>query len=172
MPNVLTRAMLFLSSYAPLSAILVLLFWTKSLWVTIISGLAFMIGLAGMLIYLSVVNRIKPVPTKIVDCHSRGEATMGYIVTYIIPFLAFAFSEWQQAVALAAFFVMLGFLYVNSDLIHINPTFNFFGYRLYDVTLEDGSAYSLIARGKVHRGSILQLIRNGDEVLLEKRRYR
>lgn len=97
---------------------------------------------------------------------------MGYIVTYIIPFLAFAFSEWQQAVALAAFFVMLGFLYVNSDLIHINPTFNFFGYRLYDVTLEDGSAYSLIARGKVHRGSILQLIRNGDEVLLEKRRYR
>ncbi len=73
---------------------------------------------------------------------------MSYIVTYIIPFLSVAFSDWQQAVALAVFFIILGFLYVNSDMIHINPTLNFFLYRLYEVTLEDGSTYSLIARSR------------------------
>ena len=125
--------------------------------VTIISGAAFVIGVAGILIYLRVVNRLDGVPTKMVDCHSRGDAAMSYIVTYIVPFLAFVFSEWQQAAALVVFFVIPGFLYVNSDMIHINPTLNFFMYRLYEVTLDAcSSMYSLIARSRVQKGGSLR----------------
>jgi len=170
MPSIFARVLLFLSSYAPLSAMLVLLFWSKSLIVAGISGIAALLGVIGMLLYLRVVGRVDGVPTKIVACQSRGEAGMSYIITYIIPFLAVAFSEWQEAAALAVFFVILGFLYVNSDMIHINPTLNLFGYRLYEVTLDDGSVYNLVARGRVQRGRTLQLIRIGDEILFEKRR--
>ncbi|MGO8949265.1 MAG: hypothetical protein ACLQUY_16770 [Ktedonobacterales bacterium] len=170
MPSFFARVLLFLSSYAPLAAMLVLLFWTKSPIVTIISGAAFVIGIGGMLIYLGISESFEGEPTKILDCHGRGEAAASYIVAYIVPFLAFAFSEWQQAAALAVFFVILGFLYVNSDMHHINPTLNFFGYRLYEVTIEGGSVYSLLARGRIQKGSTLSLVRIGDEILLEKRR--
>lgn len=170
MPSLLARILLFLSSYAPLSFMLVLLFWTKSPAVAAVSAAAAVIGVTGMLLYLRIVAQLASVPTKVVDCHSRGDESMSYIVSYIIPFLAVAFSEWQQAAALAVFFAILGFLYVNSDMIHINPTLNLFGYRLYETTLEDGTTYSLVARGRVQRGRILQLIRIGDEILFEKRR--
>lgn len=170
MPSIFARVLLFLSSYVPLSAMLVLLFWSKSPIVAVISGIAAILGVTGMLLYLRVLSRLESTPTKIVDCHSRGGEVMSYIVTYIIPFVAVAFSEWQQAVALAVFFVILGFLYVNSDMIHINPTLNFLGYRLYEVTLEGGSVYCLLARGRIEKGRTLQLIPVGDDILLEKRR--
>ena len=93
---------------------------------------------------------------------------MGYIVGYIMPFLAIAFSDWQQVAALVVFFVILGFLYVNSDMIHINPTLNLLGYRLYEVTLEDRSTYSLITRHRMQRDTTLQLVRIGDDILFEK----
>lgn len=170
MPSLLARILLFFSSYAPLSVMLVLLLWNKAPIVAAVSGGLALLSVAGMLICLQVVNRIAGVSTKILDCHSRGDAAMSYIVTYIIPFLAVAFSDWQQAAALGVFFVILGFLYVNSDMIHINPTLNLFGYRLYEVTLADGSTYSLIAHGRVQRGRTLQLVRLGDEIQFEKRR--
>lgn len=170
MPSLFARVLLFLSSYAPLSAMFVLLFWSKSPIVASISFAAAVVGVIGMLLYLRVVSRLSGAPTKIVDCSGRGDEAMSYIVTYIVPFLAVAFSDWQQGVALGVFFVILGFLYVNSDMLHINPTLNFFGFRLYEVMLEDGSTYSLVARGRVQRGRTLQLIRVGDEILIEKRR--
>lgn len=172
MPSLPARILLFLSSYAPLSGMLVLLFVNKSLIVAGVALLMACTGVFGVLAYLRVVSRLESIPTKIVDCHSRGSEVMSYIVTYIIPFVAVAFSEWQQAVALGVFFIILGFLYVNSDMIHINPTLNFLGYRLYEVTVEGGSVYSLLARGRVEKGRILQLIPIGDEILLEKRRKR
>lgn len=170
MPNLTARILLFLSSYAPLSLMFVLLFWSKSPLVAIVSAVMAVIGVAGMLLYLEVVSHLDGVPAKVVDCHSRGDQVMSYIVTYIVPFLSVAFSNWQQGVSLAIFFIILGFLYVSSDMIHINPTLNFFRYRLYEVTLEDGSTCSLIARSRVQKGVSLRLVRIGDDILLEKRR--
>ncbi len=170
MPSILTRILLFLSSYAPLAAIFALLFFTRQPIVAIVSTCVAVLGVVGILLYLAVARRLHGVPTMIAERHSRDEEAMSYIVTYIIPFLAVAFSEWQQAVALVVFLVILGFLYVNSNMIHINPTLNFLGYRLYEVTLGDGSTFSLIARGRVQKGGTLSLIRVGDDILLERRK--
>lgn len=169
MPSLPARILLFLSSYAPLWLMFVLLFWSKSPTVAYVSGVSAIIGIVGMWLYLRTVNRVDAVPTKIADCHGRGDQATSYIVSYIIPFLAVAFSDWRQAVALAVFFVILGILYVNSDMIHINPTLNLCLYRLYEVTLDNGSTYSLVARRRIHKGETLQLIRIGDDILLEKR---
>ena len=168
MPSLFARILLFFSSYAPLAVILVLLFWSKSQAIAIASGAVALLSVAGVVVYLQVVNQLGGVATKVVECHSRGDEAMGYIVGYIMPFLAIAFSDWQQAAALVVFFVILGFLYVNSDMIHINPTLNFLGYRLYEVTLEDRSTYSLITRHRMQRDTTLQLVRIGDDILFEK----
>lgn len=170
MPSLFMRILLFLSSYAPLAVMFVLLFWSKSPIIALASGAVALLSVAGTLVYLRVLNRLEGVPTTIADSHGRGEQVMSYIVTYIIPFLAVALTDWQQAVALVVFFVILGYLYVNSDMIHINPTLNLFGYRLYEVTLDNGATYSLITRGRVQKGKSLKLIRLGDEILFEKRR--
>jgi len=93
---------------------------------------------------------------------------MAYIVTYIIPFLAIPFSGWKEGVALTIFFIVLGILYVNSNMIHINPMLNLFGYHLYEVTLEDGDVQSLVTRRRIRYRETLIAVRLGDEILLEK----
>ncbi len=64
---------------------------------------------------------------------------------------------------------MVGFLYVKLNLIHINPTLLLLGYRMYEATLDDGSTYNLIARGRTRRGSTHPLARVGDDIVLETR---
>jgi len=86
---------------------------------------------------------------------------MGYIASYIVPFVTFSLNGWRQLVALAIFIVILGIVYIYSeDMIRINPMFNLFGYRLYEVTVAQGKdSFALIT----HRR-----IKCGDSVLLTK----
>lgn len=93
---------------------------------------------------------------------------MSYVVSYIIPFLSTPFNGWQQGIALTMFFGMLGILYINSAMIHINPMLNLVGYHLYEAVLDDGITYSLIARKRVGRGQILSVVKIGDDILMAK----
>jgi hypothetical protein len=164
----LARMLLFLSSYSPLAIILAVLYYGRQ---PLIAGAGFAAALSGlfsMAAYLTLVRRFNPTPARMVDFRQRDEAAMGYIVTYLVPFLAVASSDWRQALALGIFFVMLGIIYVNSNMLHVNPILNLVGYHLYEVTLEDGGAYSLITRRRIHRGETLYLIQLGDNIVLEK----
>jgi hypothetical protein len=94
---------------------------------------------------------------------------MSYIVTYIIPFLAVPFNGWEQGIALLIFFLVLCILYVNSNMVHINPMLNLAGYRLYEITLDDGAVHSLITRRRIVRGESLSVIKLGEDILMEKK---
>lgn len=94
---------------------------------------------------------------------------MSYIASYVIPFLAVPFNGLEQALSLIIFFIVLGVIYVNSNMIHINPMLNIIGYTLYDVTLESGSTHSLITRRHIVRGESLSVVKIGEDILMEKR---
>lgn len=162
------RVLLFLSSYFPLAAIFFILFIGKQRWVAISTLSIGLLGLVGMAWYLRRVQRIGPIQVKIKDIQRRDAEAMSYIVSYLIPFLAVPFNGWEQGFALAIFFLVLGVLYVNSNMIHINPMLNLAGYHLYEITLEDGAVHSLLTRRRILRGEKLSVIKAGEDILLEK----
>jgi hypothetical protein len=168
MGSVVARFLLFLSSYFPLAAIFYILFVSKQPWVAASILFVGLIGLLGMAWYLHGVQKIEPIRVEVSDVQKRDAEAMSYIVTYIIPFLAIPFSGWEQGLALLIFFLVLGFLYVNSNMIHINPMLNLAGYRLYEITLEDGAVHSLITRRRIVRGETLSVIKAGEDILMEK----
>lgn len=170
MANIGTRFLLFISSYFPLALIFFFLFIQRQPWVAIFVLIVGLGGLIGMMSYLRVTNLIAPMQVKIVALQRRDAEAMSYIVSYVIPFLAAPFSGWEQGVALTIFFIVLGVLYVNSNMIHINPMLNLCGYHLYEITLEDGGVHSLIARNRVVRGQLLSVVKAGEDILLEKMR--
>jgi hypothetical protein len=122
-----------------------------------------LIGLLGLAIYLRLARSLEPMRITVEDVQRRDAEAMSYIVSYIIPFLAIPFGDWEQAAALGIFFLMFGILYVNSNMIHINPMLNLFGYHLYAITLEDGSSHALLTRQRVLRGSQLMAVKLGDD---------
>ncbi len=94
---------------------------------------------------------------------------MGYIASYIIPLVTLPLDGWQQISVLLIFVVVLGIVYINSDMIRINPMFSILGYHLYEITVENGAeSFSLITRRRVRRGETIRLIDIGRNIFVEK----
>lgn len=168
MPNLLTRLMLFICSYLPLALIFFLLFLDNSIVLSIISLLAAVTGLIWALVYLRKANRLIPVREEVQEVSKRDSEVMGYIVGYLVPFVTIPFENIRQALALGVFVLVICFIYVNSNMIYLNPTLGLLRYRLYEVTLVGGGSHFLITKGRVVRGQVLSVVKNGEDILLEK----
>lgn len=170
MPTVLIRGMLFLSSYFPLTLIFFFLFVEQHLiWAIVILAL----GLSGLIImilyFFQFAPRLGSIQEKVTALQSRDGEVMGYIASYLIPFVAIPFGGWQQGVALLIFVIVLGIVYVNSNMIHINPMLNLMGYHLYEIIVEHSERpHALITHQHIALGDTIHIIDIGDGIFLEK----
>jgi hypothetical protein len=170
MPTVLIRGMLFLSSYFPLTLIFFFLFVVQHpIWAIVILAL----GLSGLIImilyFFQFAPRLGSIQEKVTALQSRDGEVMGYIASYLIPFVAIPFGGWQQGVALLIFVIVLGIVYVNSNMIHINPMLNLMGYHLYEIIVEHSERpHALITRQHIALGDTIHIIDIGDGIFLEK----
>jgi hypothetical protein len=169
MSTAAARAVLFISSYAPLTAIFALLFLRDKPLVAAINLAVTALGLLGLAGFLLGARRLAARQGAVASIHPRDDQVMSYIMSYLVTFLSIAFSDPRQLIALAAFFVILAYIYTNANMIHVNPTLNLLGYHLYEITLQDGETYNLIARGRVKRGATLTFVTIGADILLQKR---
>ena len=89
--NIFVRCMLFLSSYFPLFVILFVLLGEEQpvlAWSSLGVGL---LGLAITYLYFKVVVFSRsPIRGEITSRHARGSEVMGYIASYIVPFVSFS----------------------------------------------------------------------------------
>jgi hypothetical protein len=172
MPTRFIRCMLFVSSYFPLTLIFwIFLITQQPIWAWSILG----IGIVGVLYTLLYIGKIlpdrAPIQTTIATQKSRDSEVMSYVASYIIPFVTFPFTSWQQVVAMIVFITVLCLLYVNSDMLCINPMLNLFRYRVYEITVEQSAeTYALITR-RQHRlkhGDTIRVVDAGTGIFLEK----
>lgn len=169
MPSLPMRCMLFLSSYFPLSLIIFVLFVAQDpllAWIILSIGL---LGLVCMLLFFfAIVPRIEGEKGTITSRHVHGSEVMGYIASYVVPFVTFQLNQWQQTAALLIFLLMLGVIYVNSeDMLRINPMLNLIGFHLYEITLNHGKeSYALITRRRIKHNDSAKLTRIGDELYI------
>ena len=171
MPRLFVRCMLFFSSYFPLILIFGILLGRThlSLAVGIIAFGSF--SLLVTFLYLNRRNNVGGVSqAKITGVNKRDENVVGYIASYLIPFVTFPLNTPEEFVALLIFFVVLLVLYINSNMIYINPMFNLVGYHLYEITIEsDQLSHYLIARGHIRPDITLYFVEISDNVYMEKK---
>lgn len=168
MPNLPTRFMLFLCSYLPLSLIFFLLLLDSSALLSILSLITGISGLVWTLLYLRKSYKLIPSREEVAEVSKRDSEVIGYIVGYLVPFVAIPFESLEQALALGVFVTVICFLYVSSNMIYLNPTLGLLGFRLYEVTLKGGGTHFLITRSRVVRNQVLYVVKNGEDILLEK----
>ncbi len=168
MPSVITRTLLFISSYFPLLLIVFIERLKEQpvlAWVVLATGLASVV--LGIGIYVLALRRLQPVTVQVAGVTRKDAEVMAYIMTYVIKFLAIPWDKPRQVLSLGVFFVVLGVLYVSNNFIHINPTLNMLGFKLFEIQDGAGSTYSLLARRRVLRGQPVSVRRAGGDVLIE-----
>lgn len=140
---------LFLGSYAPLFILLALLEWSNAIfgitnlwllkpsWLSIMFLALAIIGVVATIAFVSIAKTISPtsITPKVIDSHAQE--TLAYLVTYLIPFIGFQFIDTPSVIANGLLFLIIGFLYVQSNMIYLNPTLSLMGYRVYRITVND-----------------------------------
>ncbi|MBE3560681.1 MAG: hypothetical protein IMW89_15900 [Ktedonobacteraceae bacterium] len=171
MPATPMRILLFLSSYFPLFVILGILFFTKNLVVALVSFAVGLLSVLALFNYLRWCRRhLQRSFAKVLDYRQRDSEVMTYVATYLIPFVSFPLDLGPQILALIVFLSTLLVLYVNSNLIYVNPMLNLFGYHLYEINLEQSDhSHYYIARGRLKRGETVHYVYISNEVLLAEK---
>ena len=107
---------------------------------------------------------------KVTGVEKRDENVVSYIASYLIPFVTFPLATPEQAAAILIFVVVLLVLYINSNMIYINPTLNLVGWHLYAITIEsDDMSHYLIARQNIRPNRTLYFVEISSNVYLEKK---
>lgn len=160
MLNKLARAAMFFSSYAPLAAIFFVLYVGRVNSVALVAVAACLLGVLGLWWFLHAARSdVEPTTRVVLDYHKGGTEVMGYVAAYLIPFVGFTLGDLRQDVALIIFFGVLAYLYVSTNMLHINPMLYFLGYRVYEVTFENGRSQHLITKSELARNDVLKIAR-------------
>jgi len=109
--------------------------------------------------------------TKLTNVHvesidNKNTDVMSFVASYFFPLISFSTNTgWQHVIVLAILFVLIGIIYIKSDIYYLNPTLLVFGFRIYEIKGKyEGKEFNktVIAFGKINKGNTFSFI-NIDE---------
>lgn len=162
------RCRMFASSFAPLFALLALRFTPLGLRLAfgLLSGLSF---LDTLWLVIVVPRQVGPSPYRVQSVEDRGDQVAGYLATYLLPFLVLPVPTVTDLIAYGLFLFIVGVVTVRSRLTHINPTMYLFGYRLVNVTTEEGFEGDAVVHSDLTNTHVLRAVHLDRGVLVEVR---
>lgn len=185
----LAQFTLFVSSYLPLFLLLILkqaavnwefLHWGGFNFITLelflikfgLSAALLVICLFGWFGYRETLANIEQVaangfPILVKDVKNKNSEAIGYIATYIIPFLFQDINNWYETVSIFFLLLVIYRIYINSSLLLINPILSL-RFSIYEIEYEEkGRICSglIISRNKfLQDGAELKLYEIGHEL--------
>lgn len=167
MLSLAARILLFISSYLPLILIFILLNIGTNVGWSVILCLVAAIALFGLFMFFRFVNSTNPRIQEVLKVERKDTEAMAYIVTYLLPFLGLDFSDYWNILSLGIFFFILGVIYINSNMIGINPTLNLMGYHLFNIESPSGTVHTIITKRKrIFRGDRLNVVVVDDDLMV------
>lgn len=169
MATLFVRILLFLSSYSPLLVIIAIRHYNDAKGVAIASFVIAALAVCALFLYIRMAQRLSPVSINTTYVEARSGETMSYIVTYLIPFLDFNLGDIEDAIALAVLIFILGVIYVNSNLVSVNPILNLAGFHLFEISSAGGPRKTLLSRRSyIPPEGTLTAVALGNYALMEK----
>ncbi|WP_215506608.1 hypothetical protein [Peptoniphilus sp. EMRHCC_23] len=138
--NIITRTIMFISSYFPLYIMIIILylpkiekgFLGKNILIIIFAALTL------ILIFISVISVIllklgKGTQEKVINnnLENPDDTVLSYIMTYIIPLITNGDSSKEVYIVDILLFILIGYIYLRLNLIYLNPLWAMFGYIIY-----------------------------------------
>jgi hypothetical protein len=142
------KTSLFLSSFAPLFGLLALRFEPVHLWLPL--ALLAALGIFLLARLLRQRSQLSPDSRTFMNLRDEGAQVAGYLASYILPLLAISKPSWRDLLAYGLFIGLYAVVYINSDLMQVNPLLYVAGYRLYaaESIVSRETCYLLVPRNQ------------------------
>jgi hypothetical protein len=143
----------------------------NELWVVIqknhlpvIAATFLLISVFIYLHFVKKINGVKDGPYQILELEDKNSEHLVFLATYVIPLVGFKLDSMRDSINLGITLLLLGVIYVRTNLFYANPTLSLLGFRIFNVKLQLGSAI-LISRQDLSVGDSINVM------LLDRRIY-
>lgn len=140
----LSKIMLFFNSYSFFFILIILKVWRNekipynlALVYTITFACVIFISLIFTITIISHAKSNVDTFLKIKKIKESQINMLGYIFSYIVPFINLDLSNIYDLSIMIILIFVIAFYYIKSNLFHLNPTLNMFGYKISKVITED-----------------------------------
>lgn len=167
MINKLSKFFFFYLAYLPLFLILLILNMDLSWKLAYFSGGIVLIGIILFLPLLKSIKSIAPIKQEIEIKSNNNSEILGFIFTYIIPFLV-TFTSINSILAFGILILLVFVIYIDTSLFSVNPLLKvIFRYNIYSVK-HKGRKFYLLSKKKYSEGkSNINIKQIDSEVLIE-----
>jgi hypothetical protein len=144
-PRLPLRLALFLSSFSPLFALMA--YESRDLRVAfwILIG-ACAVGIGGLVLVMMVLSGEDRAAIEVDKILPKEGEVLSYIAVYLVPFLGVDLSKADDVVAFCAFLLVLGAVYVNSNMLFVNPLLSIASYHTFEIHDPHGNVFTVLTR--------------------------
>lgn len=146
-------------------------FWKAN----IISFICFIMSIYCYFIYKKFESDLKgatDIPFEVTKIKSINYKTLTFLATYLIPLISFDLRSTRQIIVLALLLVVMGVIYIRTDLFYTNPSLVLLGFFIYEAngSFKNGNRDSIIiiSREKITCGQKVSYIKLDDRIYYAK----
>ncbi|WIW69876.1 hypothetical protein [Anaerosinus gibii] len=89
--------------------------------------------------------------------NKSSEYFMNYIALYLLPCLGLSLENIVDVIVMVCVMCIIGYIYIQCDLIYMNPVLNMLGYKIFSVVLYDSSGGEIFETiAVVHKSVLLE----------------
>lgn len=140
------------------------------LTINAISLIAFILSLLGLFFYARFTYILKgstKLPKEIKKIEDQSYEHLTFLTTYIIPFLRVKL-EGKDLLVTIMLLIIIGAIFVKTNLFYKNPTLALLGYKLYKVDTEKSNGLIFISKQNLKLGDKVHHISLSDNVYFVK----
>ncbi len=169
------RIEFFLASFSPLWTIMIISYLIKSYNITN----AIIVVIIALILAITIYNTIKKFrqlrissnseKMEITEAREITQDYIPYVVSYLFPVLA-DLTNFSTLFAVIAVLIIIGVLYVRTDMLLTNPALLMVGFRLYEVEVQNYQhKLKIISRTPIGRNDSILVRAIGHEIYIEQK---
>ncbi len=143
----------------------------KENWVPCICLFLIIIGVVGYAVFRDRLRSSKEFPVTLVECKSINYENLSFLATYVIPLICFPMEKDREIFVMFAVIVIIGCIFVKTNLFYSNPSLVLMGFSVYSVNDKSAKLKDavVIVKGKLEAGDNISYLSLGDNVYFAKK---
>jgi hypothetical protein len=105
-----------------------------------------LLGVTGLVVVMASLGSEGESPIEVRKVVPKEGEVLSYIAVYLVPFLGLDLSKSDDVVAFCVFLAVLGVIYVNSNMLFVNPLLSIVGYHTYEIEDPRENVFTVLTR--------------------------
>lgn len=133
--------------------------FTKLLITNLVPLVFLSLAIFGLIFYINfkyVIRRNRSLPDKVTGIENLNWEHLTFLVTYVIPFLSFNLNEDRNGLVFFLVLVIIGIIYIKTNMFYTNPTLALLGYHIYKLSTTNKENIIIISKDVIQENDRIQ----------------